>query len=36
VSARTITTLDQAIAVAADAVKPEDAAGWFAHAGWAI
>lgn len=36
VSARTITTLDQAVAAAADAVKPEDAAGWFAHAGWAI
>ena len=36
VSARTITTLDQAVAAAADAVKPEDAAGWFAHAGWTI
>ena len=33
---RTITTLDQAIAAAADSVKPEDAAGWFSHAGWVV
>lgn len=34
--ARTVELLDSAIAAAADAVRPEDAAGWFAHAGYRV
>jgi transposase len=33
-AARTRAALDAAIAVALDAVTAEDAAGWFAHAGY--
>ena len=34
--ARTIELLDSAIAMAADAITPEDAAGWFTHAGYRV
>ena len=35
-AARTTKLLDQAVATAADAIRPEDAAGWFAHAGYRV
>jgi hypothetical protein len=34
VGARTREALEEAIAVALGALTPEDAAGWFAHAGY--
>lgn len=36
IGARSIDLLDQAVAAAAEAVTPEDAAGWFAHAGYSV